>query len=262
MRTFVQKVLAVAAAVAFYAGTASAGFEVQFYSTPTPASGSGSSSTPYKISDGSAAHTAGGTFLPDGITDSVATTLGFNYNGYSVRLTANVTPAGATGTTVGLNVTVSRLATATGGVTFTFIVSRTGVAAPPDNNKQISDALTLQTTSGGAGSSTYESFVSAPQTLYNQSSNDSGVYGPLPIAGSPSAVSGLIGGRVGSVVPGNPFTITTITTLAFTSGSDTTIQLTASTTVQQVPGVPAPGGLLLGLLGLPALRLARRSVLA
>ena len=134
----------------------------------------------------------------------------------------------------------------------TFEFTRDGYTAPTGLQRVISNSLGGSSQTPGTNNSvTYQSWVNAANTGTFETSG----VASTPLGAAVSFSTPVTANSAAyTAANANAYSITTRTTFTFTSlGS---FQFTGSTGVTSV--VPAPAGLLLGILGLPALGLARR----
>lgn len=203
--------------------------------------------------DGTAININAATLVPLGTTFTLGN---FTISG----LVGSIGASGlnASSAALGLNITSN----SAGSITFEF--SRTGYTFPTGNLRSIADSFS--TTAPGnvnspviPASVSYQSFINSDNLLFSSSGDTNGpiVVNPIP-AGSQG--TGLSVDPVSSTIP---FSITTRSIFTFTAaagdiGFNSRTDVTGTNASGNVVAVPAPAGLLLGLIGLPALAFARR----
>lgn len=168
--------------------------------------------------------------------------------------------SGLTASSASLGVNI----TANGPGVITFEFSRTNYGFPPSGFRTVADSFS--TTAPGdvnspaiPASVSYQSFINSDNLLFSTSGDTNGVITVNPI---PPGSQGT-GLSVDPAQSSNPFSITTRSTFTFTAatgeiGFNSRTDVSVAGAGGNVVAVPAPAGLLLGLLGLPALALARR----
>jgi len=194
-------------------------------------------------------------FSPSGIVAfSFAEGASFTVGTFKISgFTGSIGTSGPTASVASLGVNVS--SSAAGTITFEF--SRTGYSFPAVGN--IIVANSFSTTGPGLSNTlasvNYQSWINSDNTLFSQA----GVSGPQ------IGVNQIAPGSQGSgislstlALSAIPFSITTRTTFTFTAPAGDVGYNSRTDVTPPANIVPAPAGLLLSLLGLPALAIARR----
>lgn len=168
------------------------------------------------------------------------------------RFEGRIFNSGPTLSTAQLSVHVQSNSNAGGVVSFEF--TRNGYTFPSGGTRKVFDSFTTIAPATGPvpASVTYQSWINAGNVDFSTAGQSNG---PLSSAIPNQANSANTSGTINST---GVFSITTRTTFTFT-GVTGTIQYDSRTDVTPPANiVPAPAGLLLSLLGLPALAFARR----
>ena len=158
---------------------------------------------------------------------------------------------GIGGSSASFGVTIE--AKSSGAQTITFELSSTGYILPGSGPSQVNDSFSATVNKPKGATVSYQSWINSDNLLFSTtgvSVNGLNSSSPIPDGGSGP---GLFTGSL----PMTPATYSITTRTIFTFGQPTSsLGYSSATDVTNV--VPAPAGLLLSLLGLPALAFARR----
>jgi len=182
--------------------------------------------------------------------------LSFTIGNFRIRnLSGDITPSGPTASSAALGLNIS--ATAAGSITFE--LSSTGNLFPFGGIRNVADSFATTTvgTAPVKANVSYQSWINTNNTLFSTIGAGAASNGQILLDPIPAGSLGT-GSSLGTLNSSGTYSITTRTTFTFTEATRN-VQYTSATDVTSPANiVPAPAGLLLSLLGLPALAIARR----
>ncbi len=248
MKKFILTAFAIAAVVAT-SGQANAAFAIRIiHSSGTTTINDGDFiPLPFIDVDGSIIGIQAAKFTAPSTINTSFTIGSFTISGFS----GNIGGSGLTVSSAALGVNIS--STAAGSITFE--ISRTGYTFPVGGLRKVTDSFSTTTgvTPVPGRNVSYQSWINSDNSLFSTTGPSIGPIGLSPIpTGSQSTNSS------GTLASAGTFSITTRTTFTF-AGAAGDVGYNSRTDVTPPANiVPAPAGLLLSLLGLPALAFARR----